>query len=115
LKGRASTSGGKQKNEGFFSRFFHSIFGQKSKQEQPAPKTEVKQITTIENKTSSSPIPSKKAESTFLEYKVKPGDTLYGISQRFGVSIERIRKTNHMKGNLIKAGQKLRIPEKTQK
>jgi len=43
-------------------------------------------------------------------YTVKPGDTLYGISKSFGVSIEVLKKTNALEGDSIKPKQVLIIP-----
>jgi len=40
---------------------------------------------------------------------VQPGETLYRIHIKYNVSIEKLRKLNHLKGNYIKVGQKLRI------
>ncbi len=48
--------------------------------------------------------------NTFV-YTVRSGDTLYGISQKYQVSIDRIREKNDLKGNIIKTGQKLLIPQ----
>ncbi len=44
-------------------------------------------------------------------YTVQPGDTLYSLSKRFGVSIELIQKANGLAGTDIKAGQTLIIPK----
>jgi cell wall-associated NlpC family hydrolase len=43
-------------------------------------------------------------------YTVKPGDTLYGISKSFGVSIEALKKTNALEGDSLKPKQVLTIP-----
>jgi len=43
-------------------------------------------------------------------YTVKPGDTLYGISKSFGVSIEVLKKANALEGDSIKPKQVLTIP-----
>jgi len=40
---------------------------------------------------------------------VQPGETLYRIHINYKVSINQLRKLNHLKGNNIKVGQKLRI------
>jgi len=40
---------------------------------------------------------------------VSRGETLGGIAKRYGVSIKHIRRRNHLRGNLIRPGQKLRI------
>lgn len=43
-------------------------------------------------------------------YTVLAGDTLYGISKQFGVSVEDIRNANNLKDNNIYVGQNLKIP-----
>jgi LysM repeat protein len=43
-------------------------------------------------------------------YTVRPGDTLYGISRSFGVSIEALKKANALEGDSIKPKQVLTIP-----
>jgi len=43
-------------------------------------------------------------------YTVKPGDTLYGISKSFGVSIEALKKANALEGDSLKPKQVLTIP-----
>lgn len=43
-------------------------------------------------------------------YTVKPGDTLYGISKSYGVSIEALKKANDLGGDLLKPKQVLTIP-----
>jgi membrane-bound lytic murein transglycosylase D len=51
--------------------------------------------------------PSTRTTST--EYTVRQGDTLWGISQSFGVSIGDIKKWNGKRSNMIKPGEKLTI------
>lgn len=43
-------------------------------------------------------------------YTVKRGDTLYGISNQFGVSVDDIKRINGLTNNTIQVGQVLRIP-----
>ena len=43
-------------------------------------------------------------------YTVKPGDTLYGISKSFGVSIEALKKANALEDDSLKPKQVLMIP-----
>ncbi len=40
---------------------------------------------------------------------VKPGETLYRIHVNYKVPISKLRKLNHLKGNYIKVGQKIRV------
>lgn len=47
-------------------------------------------------------------------YKVQKGDTLYGISKKFNVSIEELRKANNLKeSDILKIGMILNIPSKS--
>lgn len=46
-------------------------------------------------------------------YTVKRGDTLYGISNQFGVSVVDIMNLNKLSNNVIQIGQVLMIPGKT--
>ncbi len=43
-------------------------------------------------------------------YVVKAGDTLYGISNQFGVSVTELASLNNVNANTLKIGQKLIIP-----
>lgn len=47
------------------------------------------------------------------KYRVRNGDTLWGISQKFGVSMDSIKKVNSIgRRTVIKPGQRLVIPSK---
>ncbi len=48
-------------------------------------------------------------------YTVKSGDSLYGISKSFGVSIEALKKTNGLEGDSLKPKQVLTIPSLREK
>lgn len=43
-------------------------------------------------------------------YTVKAGDTLYGISNQFGVSATELARINNVNANTLKIGQVLKIP-----
>ena len=43
-------------------------------------------------------------------YVVKSGDTLYGISNQFGVSVTELANLNNIKGSILQIGQVLSIP-----
>lgn len=43
-------------------------------------------------------------------YTVKPGDTLWQISRKAGVSVEALMKINNIQGTDIKVGQELLLP-----
>ncbi len=46
-------------------------------------------------------------------YTVKPGDTLYGISNQFGVSVTELANLNNVKADTLQIGQVLTIPSKS--
>ena len=46
-------------------------------------------------------------------YTVKSGDTLYGISNQFGVSVTELAELNGIKGSFLQIGTVLKIPLKT--
>ena len=43
-------------------------------------------------------------------YIFQMGDTLYGISKQFGVSVEKIKLENDLSNNILIVGQTLKIP-----
>lgn len=43
-------------------------------------------------------------------HTVSSGDTLYGLSRRYGTSVNAIKNANGLNSNLIRLGQNLRIP-----
>ena len=44
-------------------------------------------------------------------YRVQPGDSLWTIARRFGVSVERLREVNGITSDQIREGQVLDIPQ----
>lgn len=46
---------------------------------------------------------------SYINYKVVSGDTLYGISKKYGVSIDTIVSDNALKNNILSVGQNLKI------
>lgn len=46
-------------------------------------------------------------------YTVKPGDTLYGISNQYGVSVTELAELNGIQGSNLSVGTVLRIPNKS--
>jgi len=56
----------------------------------------------------------KKPTATNGKYVVKKGDTVWNISEKFGVHTELLKFTNHLgSSSKIKIGQKLIIPQKS--
>lgn len=46
-------------------------------------------------------------------HMVKSGDTLFGIANQYGVTIDALKATNQLLSNMVYIGQQLRIPGKT--
>jgi len=59
----------------------------------------------------SRPAPTRIAlvESRPAVHVVKPGETLFAISERYGVDLKVLRKLNHIRKNAIQPGQRLRL------
>ncbi len=51
-------------------------------------------------------------KDSLVEHTVLPSETLYSISKRFMVPVERLMEVNNLKSQNIKTGDKLRIPLK---
>ncbi|MEZ4837978.1 LysM peptidoglycan-binding domain-containing protein [Flavobacterium sp.] len=55
-----------------------------------------------------------KNNSTTKTHKVKPGETLYGLSKLYHVSVDEIKNANTiLMKNILQAGQTLKIPDGT--
>jgi LysM repeat protein len=56
------------------------------------------------------PVASKKTETKAKFHQVQAGETLYGISRRYGLSVEQLRSYNNLAPNTaIYPGQKLKV------
>ena len=44
------------------------------------------------------------------DIEVQPGDTLYGLARRHGVSVDDLKNANGLSGNTIRVGQRLMVP-----
>ncbi|GAP62020.1 hypothetical protein ARMA_0443 [Ardenticatena maritima] len=56
------------------------------------------------------PTPTVAATPTPFVYVVQQGDTLLGIAQRFGVTVEDLRLANRLTSDILRIGQELIIP-----
>ena len=67
----------------------------------------------VKQKVKANSIAAKNSSETIKKsatYTVRPGDTLWNISQRYdGVTISDIKKWNNISGNTVKVGQKIKI------
>ena len=50
------------------------------------------------------------SQNPFVEYTVRPGDTLWELSRRYGTSVEDIMRANGLISTVLQIGQVLRIP-----
>ncbi|MDR7073200.1 LysM peptidoglycan-binding domain-containing protein [Fictibacillus barbaricus] len=64
--------------------------------------------TTAATQTVSAP-PTKVASSSATTYVVKSGNTLWGISHSYGITVKQLVDSNNLKSNTIHPGQKLKI------
>jgi membrane-bound lytic murein transglycosylase D len=58
--------------------------------------------------------PERPSQSSFKEvrYRIRKGDSLWKIANRFGTTTGAIRSRNHLKGNRLRIGQVLKIPSR---
>ncbi|MCI0568489.1 MAG: LysM peptidoglycan-binding domain-containing protein [Acidobacteria bacterium] len=65
---------------------------------------------TVAGSTPPEPAEPQLAVSATGEYRVRRGDTLYSISQRFGITVEQLRQVNNLgRSSIIKPGDRLRV------
>ena len=50
------------------------------------------------------------AAGGIVQYRVRSGDTLWGIARAYGTTVDEIKSANDLRGNRIDVGQLLRIP-----
>jgi membrane-bound lytic murein transglycosylase D len=57
------------------------------------------------------PVASAVASAGPQRYAVRHGDTLITVADRFGVSVEQLRRWNHLSSNVVKPGSSLAVAE----
>lgn len=62
------------------------------------------------SRSSSSSSTKKKSTPSTRYHTVKSGDTLWGISRRYGKSVSAIKSANGLRSDTIRSGQRLKIP-----
>lgn len=67
------------------------------------------QVLTIPNGNYSAKSSSTNSGSSVISYKVKNGDSLWGIASKHNVSVASIKKWNNLKSNSLQPGKKLTI------
>ncbi len=48
----------------------------------------------------------------YVKHKIRPGENIYVLAKKYGVSIDEIKRANKLKGSLIIAGKTLSIPQR---
>ncbi len=79
-------------------------------EEDPAPEPEPTPETESTPPVADEPDPAPLPE--FITYKVVRGDTLSALSRRYKVSISAIKKASGFRSDMLRIGQKLKIPTK---
>ena len=51
------------------------------------------------------------SDSVFIDYVIKQGDTIYGVSKKFNVSVADILEWNNKTSNTLSVGEKIKIKE----
>lgn len=64
----------------------------------------------IPNRDNTSNIPTTSEDDNVIEYVVQRGDSLYSISQKYGVSVSELQSYNNLASNTLTVGQIIRIP-----
>jgi LysM repeat protein len=54
--------------------------------------------------------PKPKPTPSVRYHTARKGDTLYGLSKRYGTTVGKIQSANGIKGSVIRLGQRLKIP-----
>lgn len=78
---------------------------------------ELKRINNLTNDTLSVgqqlyiPKTAKEPEENYQTYIVQSGDTLYGIANRYGITVDEIKRINNLAGNTLTIGQQLFLPQ----
>lgn len=78
----------------------------------PQTKPKVKPVRTPESKPAPKPSRPRSQGSKGAVHKVKAGETLWRISQRYGMSVDELKRMNRLRSNEIHVGQVLKVKRK---
>ena len=53
-----------------------------------------------------------KGNVIYVKHRIRPGENIYVLAKRYGVSIDEIKRANNLKDSLIIAGKTLSIPQR---
>jgi len=65
---------------------------------------------TVKNNTKSPVNDTPPSDQTMIEHTVQPKEFLGKIAEKYGTTIEEVKKANNLSGNNLRIGQKLKIP-----
>jgi LysM repeat protein len=57
------------------------------------------------------PIPPDSSADPSFTYTIAPGDTLFGIAKRFGLTVDLLTRSNNLSSDSLRIGQVLNIPQ----
>lgn len=98
--------------EGAYAPASQPPYEQASAPYQPIPNTAVNPPASIPSTPTYTPpsSPSQSVSSSGGNHTVSGGDTLWGLSRKYGVSVDDIRQANGITGDTIVTGQTITIP-----
>lgn len=68
-------------------------------------------VATTVKKTEAAPVETQSTDSqTLIEHEVKPKEFLGKIAEKYGTTVEEVKKANNLTNNNLRIGQKLKIP-----
>ncbi|MFW6238329.1 MAG: L,D-transpeptidase family protein [Halanaerobiales bacterium] len=70
------------------------------------PKVNINSPVIIRNQLSS----RKNDSSDWFIYTIKPGDTLWRLTQKYNTTVSRVKELNHLRNSHLKPGQKVKLP-----
>jgi LysM repeat protein len=91
-----------------------SVVSSASQSDEPAPGTAAAPVKDQQGTPRAIYKPEGQATGKSFTYKVQQGDTLYGISRKYGVTVAQIQAWNNLTGNDIRIGQELTLKDKQQ-
>ncbi|WP_343524479.1 LysM peptidoglycan-binding domain-containing protein [Pedobacter sp.] len=65
---------------------------------------------TVKNNTKSPVNDNPPSDQTMIEHTVQPKEFLGKIAEKYGTTVEEVKKANNLSGNNLRIGQKLKIP-----
>lgn len=75
------------------------------------PKTKKPEVKKTQKEVVATPVENKKVKTNYTgTHKVKSGESLYIISERYGITVSDLKEANNLRNNDLKVGQQLKVP-----